>query len=124
MIRYFKYENNQFIEQSHNQNYHIKIVPMDNIFVIHMMDNNAYPIVENIVNFVDEYKPSKLIIDFTAVETYIENKVIEEFENKITNVELRILTVNITNNKYITNSTITNKNIIRIQILPIKNLRI
>ncbi len=100
MIRYFKYENNQFFEQSNNQNYHIKIVPMDNIFVIHMMDNKPYPNVNSIVEFANQYNPNKLIIDFTVVETYIENKVIEEFEDKIKNVDLKILTVNITNNKY------------------------
>jgi hypothetical protein len=100
MIRYFKYENAECIEQNRNYNYHIKVVPMDNIFIIHMMDGNAYPNVNDIVKFVEEYKPLKLIIDFTSTETYIENKVIEEVESKISNIELRILTVNITNNKY------------------------
>lgn len=104
MIRYFKLQRGliglEFVEQSHSQNYHIKVVPMDDIFVIHMMDNNPYPNVSLIIEFVNQYNPKKLIIDFTAVETYIENKVIEEFESKIKNVELRILTVNITNNKY------------------------
>jgi hypothetical protein len=65
-----------------------------------MMDGNPYPNVNDIVTFVEQYKPLKLIIDFTSSETYIENKVIEEFESKISNIELRILTVNITNNKY------------------------
>ena len=83
MIRYFKAQKGivglELVEQSHNQNYHIKIVPMDGVFVIHMMDNNPYPSVEQIVKFVEEYKPRKLIIDFTSVETYIENKIIEEY---------------------------------------------
>ena len=104
MIRYFKLDKGimglEFIEQSSNQNYHAKVVPMDDAYVIHMMENNPYPKVNLISNFVNEYKPRKLIIDFTAVETYIENKVIEEFESKIKNVELKILTANITNNKY------------------------
>ena len=85
MIRYFKYENNQFIEQDSSQNYHIKVVPMDNIFIVHMMDGSSNPNVNKIAEFVDLYKPNKLIIDFTAVETYIENRIIEEFENKIVN---------------------------------------
>jgi len=104
MIRYFKAQKGilglEFVEQSRNENYHIKIVPMDGVFVIHMMENNPYPSVDEIVKFVEKYKPNKLIIDFTSVETYIENKVIEEFESKLNNIELRILTVNITNNKY------------------------
>lgn len=104
MIRYFKTENGilgtEFVEQTQNQNYHIKIIPKDNVYVIHMMDNNPYPNVDSIIEFIKKYNPAKLVLDFTSVETYIENKVIEEFESKITNVELKILTVNITNNQY------------------------
>ena len=104
MIRYFKAQKGilglEFVEQSRNENYHIKIVPMDGVFVIHIMDNNPYPNVDQIAKFVNKHNPLKLIVDFTSVETYIENKVIEEFESKISNIELRILTVNITNNQY------------------------
>lgn len=104
MIRYFKLQRGliglEFIEESDTQNYHIKIVPKDDIFVIHMMDNNPYPNINLIIDFVNKYNPKKLIIDFTIVENYIENKVVEDFEDKIKNVELKILTVNITNNKF------------------------
>jgi hypothetical protein len=104
MIRYFKLQKEviglEFVEQSDNQNHHIKIVDGDGVFVIHMMENNPYPNINLIIQFVRQYNPKKLIIDFTSVETYIENKVIEEFENKIKNVQLKILTVNITNNKF------------------------
>lgn len=100
MIRYFKFEGGSFNEVSTNQNYHIKIVPMDNVYLIHMMDGSPNPNVDKIVEFVEEYKPNKLIIDFTSVETYVENAIIEQFETKITNIEIKILSVNITNNKF------------------------
>ena len=104
MIRYFKPEPGiselQFVEHPHSKNHHIRPVPMDNVFVIHMMEHRYNYNINQIVKFVEKYKPNKLIIDFTAAEAYIENKVIEEFENNIKNVDLKILTVNITNNKY------------------------
>jgi hypothetical protein len=100
MIRFFKFEAGEFNEVTKTQNYHIKIVPMDNVYLIHMMDGNSNPNIDKIVEFVEIYKPNKLIIDFTAVETYVENSIIEQIETKISNVDLRILSVNITNNKY------------------------
>jgi hypothetical protein len=100
MIRYFKFEGGEFNEVPNSQNYYIKIVPMDNVYLIHMMDGNPNPNVDKIVEFAELYKPNKLIIDFTSVETYVKNSIIEQFETKITNVDLRILSVNITNNKY------------------------
>ena len=100
MIRYFKFEGGEFNEVPNSQNYYIKIVPMDNVYLIHMMDGNPNPNVDKIVEFAELYKPNKLIIDFTSVETYVKNSIIEQFETKISNVDLRILSVNITNNKY------------------------
>jgi hypothetical protein len=104
MIRYFKPEPGilgiKFVEQSYSQNHHIKIVPMDNVYVIHMMSYGINIHISEIEKFVETYKPNKLIIDFTAVETYVENSIIEEYQTKIKGTELKILTVNITNNKY------------------------
>lgn len=100
MIRYFKYEGGNFNEVSTNQNYHIKIVPMDGVYVVHMMDGTPTTNIDNIIQFVELHKPMKLILDFTSVETYVENKIIEDIELNIQNVDLKILTVNITNNKY------------------------
>ena len=104
MIRYFNLEKGtfglKFVEIFYTENRDMNIIPTDNIFVIHMMVNIPYPSVNQFLKFVEEYKPNKLIIDFTSRENYIENKVIEEFENKICNIELKILTANITNNKY------------------------
>lgn len=104
MIRCFNLEKGtfglKFVEIFYNNNIELNIIPMDGVFVIHITVNLPYPIVNQFVKFVEEYNPIKLIIDFTAMENYIENKVIEELENKIPNIELKILTANITNNKY------------------------
>jgi hypothetical protein len=104
MIRYFKTQPGilgiEFVEQPHNQNHHAKIVPKDNSFVIHMMEGNSNLRIPEILKFVNTYNPTKLVIDYTATETYIENKVIEELEEKLKNIELKILTANITNNQY------------------------
>jgi len=100
--RYFIYENNLFSEIENSLNYHIRLVPMDNIFVVHMMGSNPYPNVDCFIDFVETNKPNKLVIDFTSAETYVDVNVVQEFEDKLScyGFDLKILSVNIVNNKF------------------------
>ncbi len=103
IVRCFKYEPNSelvFNEQSHLDNYHIKLKEDEDVLVIHIMDNSANPNINLIEEFVRKININKVVVDFTSVECYIQKSVVEQLETRLVDFTIRILTVNIVNNEY------------------------
>ena len=103
IVRCFKYEPNSelvFNEQPHLDNYFIKLKQDKDVLVIHIMDNSVDLNINAIAEFIRKINIKKVVIDFTAVECYVEKNVIAKFEAELRKFTLRILTVNILNNEF------------------------